>query len=278
MEVEKISIGNIERDPTQPRHHFDAKKLDDLANSIREVGVHTPITVRAHPEKTGHFMIVSGERRFRASKSIGLDHIPAIIYGGDKDKIQDIQLIENVQREDLNAVEKAKFLEERLKYLRSQGIENALETVAKAIGKSMTWVSRKTQILKYSPELLDLARTGRIKDFETLKRLNQSSKKKQREAIGLIEKGEFVAKEFFKRKRYEKKEEKQLDEDRSSSKKRTERLGLLLSRDEIVSLIEHTDYKGMLDEHDQEWRKADVSHLKSYLKSFKKWFTECDAS
>mgnify|MGYP003343812791 CR=1 FL=1 len=87
----------------------------------------------------------------------------------------------------------------------------------------------------------------------------------------------FRSKEFFKRKRYEKKEEEQAEE-KDAPKEKAEKVGILLSRDEIVSLIEHTDYKGMLDEHDKEWRKADVSHLKAYLKSFKKWFTECDAS
>ena len=276
MKVQKIKLDQIERDPEQPRHHFDEEKLEDLSNSIREVGVHTPIIVRDHPDKQGYFMIVSGERRFRASKRLGLKDIPAVIYEGDKNKIQDIQLIENVQREDLNAVEKAKFLEERIKLLKEQGCENPVETVAKSIGKSMTWVSRKTQILKYSPELLDLARKGCIKDYDTLKKLSKSSKKKQQEAIGLIEKGEFVATEFFKRKRYEKKPEP-VENELIETKEKEEKVGILLSKEEIVNLIDHTDYKEMLDGHDNEWRHADISHLKSYLKSFKKWFTECDA-
>lgn len=99
----EINISHIEINPNQPRHEFDQEALDELAISIQSYGIISPITVRKMPNEK--YQIIAGERRFRAAKQIELDRIPAYIKTTDDDKVLEMALIENIQREDLNAIE-----------------------------------------------------------------------------------------------------------------------------------------------------------------------------
>ena len=99
----EINISHIEINPNQPRHEFDQEALDELAISIQSYGIISPITVRKMPNDM--YQIIAGERRFRAAKQIELDRIPAYIKTTDDDKVLEMALIENIQREDLNAIE-----------------------------------------------------------------------------------------------------------------------------------------------------------------------------
>lgn len=103
--VGEIEIEKIERNPHQPRTHFDEEALEELAASIKAVGVIQPITVRKM--ENGCYQIIAGERRFRASKKAGLLKIPAYIKTAEDENVMKMALVENIQREDLNAIEEA---------------------------------------------------------------------------------------------------------------------------------------------------------------------------
>lgn len=136
---DRIPLDRIEPNPYQPRRNFDEVKLDELASSIRQHGVLEPILVRPHGE---NFEIVMGERRFRASKLAGLTEIPAMVQDLSDEKMMQISLIENLQREDLNVVEEATG------YRRLMD-EFALtqEEVADVVGKQRSTVANTVRLL-----------------------------------------------------------------------------------------------------------------------------------
>ena len=101
--INEIELNLIVPNPNQPRQQFDEEALSELAASIRELGVISPITLRANDD--GTYQIIAGERRYRAAKSIGLSRIPAYIKTAADDQVMEMALIENIQREDLNAIE-----------------------------------------------------------------------------------------------------------------------------------------------------------------------------
>ena len=101
--IGEISIEQIEVNPNQPRQEFDEESLRELADSIRELGVIQPITLRSTAE--GRYQIIAGERRFRASQLAGKKTIPAYILEASDENTMEMALIENIQREDLNAME-----------------------------------------------------------------------------------------------------------------------------------------------------------------------------
>ena len=103
--LSSLRLTEIEPNKNQPRKNFDKEALEQLATSIRENGVLQPLLVR--PLATGNYQIIAGERRWRASKLAGLKTIPAIIKKLDDQKLYEISLIENLQRQDLNPVEEA---------------------------------------------------------------------------------------------------------------------------------------------------------------------------
>lgn len=101
--INEIELNLIVPNPNQPRQQFDEEALSELAASIRELGVISPITLRANDD--GTYQIIAGERRYRAAKSIGLSRVPAYIKTAADDQVMEMALIENIQREDLNAIE-----------------------------------------------------------------------------------------------------------------------------------------------------------------------------
>ena len=101
--IDMIPIGKIEANPFQPRKEFDQQALEDLAQSIRQQGVITPITVRQMPD--GNYQLIAGERRFRASQMAGLSEIPGYVRVATDGQMMEMALVENIQRENLNAME-----------------------------------------------------------------------------------------------------------------------------------------------------------------------------
>lgn len=101
--LSEIAIDLIEANPNQPRREFDEGALKDLAASISEMGIITPITLRQTTD--GKYQIIAGERRWRASQMAGLKTIPAYIRTAEDDNVMEMALVENIQREDLNAIE-----------------------------------------------------------------------------------------------------------------------------------------------------------------------------
>ena len=103
----EIEISKIKPNPNQPRTEFDDEALEELAASIRANGIISPITLRKITDD--NYQIIAGERRYRASKLVGLDKIPAYIRDVDDGQVMEMALIENIQREDLNAIEIALY-------------------------------------------------------------------------------------------------------------------------------------------------------------------------
>ena len=101
--INEVAISHIEANPNQPRREFDPVALEELANSIRQIGIVQPITLRQIDDE--RFQIIAGERRWRASQLAGLQAIPAYIRTIKDENVMEMALVENIQREDLNAIE-----------------------------------------------------------------------------------------------------------------------------------------------------------------------------
>lgn len=128
--------------PFQPRQVFDEKALDDLVESIREKGVLQPLLVRPNPKKKEGYEIIAGERRFRASKKAGLTQVPVIIKDFDDKAALEVALIENLQREDLNAIEEAEAYVRLLKEFKYTQDE-----LSRVVGKSRSYVANMIRLL-----------------------------------------------------------------------------------------------------------------------------------
>ena len=153
--VNKVRINNIKPNPDQPRRDFDKKSLEELSLSIKNKGVITPITLR----KSGKdYEIVAGERRWRAAKMANLKSIPAYIINiKNNSEMMQVALIENIQREDLNAIEEA----EGYAILNSKhGLSH--DEIANTIGKKRTTISNALRLLKLPPEIRKSIREGKI--------------------------------------------------------------------------------------------------------------------
>lgn len=139
--INEIPLAQIEANPNQPRREFDPVALQELANSIREIGIIQPITLRQIDEN--RFQIIAGERRWRASQIAGLTAIPAYIRTIKDENVMEMALVENIQREDLNAIEIALAYEHLLS---STGMTQ--EKVSERVGKSRTAISNYLRLLK----------------------------------------------------------------------------------------------------------------------------------
>ena len=153
--VHKVKINDIKPNPDQPRRDFDEKSLEELSLSIKSKGVITPITLR---KRGKHYEIVAGERRWRAAKKANLKSIPAYILNiKNNSEMMQVALIENIQREDLNAIEEA----EGYAILNSKhGLSH--DEIANTIGKKRTTISNALRLLKLPPEIRKSIREGKI--------------------------------------------------------------------------------------------------------------------
>ena len=153
--ITEIPLKAIRPNPNQPRRNFDESALDELAASIKEKGVVTPVTIR---EVEDGYEIVAGERRWRASKKCRQKTIPAYIISiRDDAEMMEMALIENIQREDLNPLEES----EAYAVLNSKhGLSHA--DIAKAVGKKRVTISNSLRLLKLPPEIRKSLRNGEI--------------------------------------------------------------------------------------------------------------------
>ena len=152
--VEEVELSAIDPNPDQPRKNFDADALDELARSIKQYGVIQPIILS--PDG-GRFMVIAGERRFRAAKLAGLKKIPAIVRRLDEVERKEIALIENLQREDLNPIEEAtayKTLMERF--------DLTQEELASRLGKGRPTVANSLRLLNLAPAVQEMLINGRL--------------------------------------------------------------------------------------------------------------------
>ena len=183
--VQELKITEVEPNRNQPRKQFDEESLEELSESIKRYGLIQPIIVT---KKDGYYQIVAGERRWRASKKAGLTTIKAIVREDDEKKNKEIALIENIQREDLNAVEKAlgmKLLMEEYDLTQVQ--------LSEIVGKSRSAVANTLRILNLDERVLDLAKQGKLTEGHCRALLAYEDGDKQlKEAMKLIETGRSV--------------------------------------------------------------------------------------
>lgn len=139
--INEIAIEEIEANPNQPRREFEEAALQELATSIREIGIIQPITLRQVADN--RFQIIAGERRWRASQIAGLKAIPAYIRTISDESVMEMALVENIQREDLNAIEIALAYEHLLE---ASGMTQ--EKVSERVGKSRTAITNYLRLLK----------------------------------------------------------------------------------------------------------------------------------
>lgn len=139
--INEIPLGQIEANPNQPRREFDEDSLQELATSIKEIGIIQPITLRQVADK--RYQIIAGERRWRASQLAGLTAIPAYIRTIKDENVMEMALVENIQREDLNAIEIALAYEH---LLTNTGMTQ--EKVSERVGKSRTAIANYLRLLK----------------------------------------------------------------------------------------------------------------------------------
>jgi ParB family chromosome partitioning protein len=151
----RIPLDQIEANPRQPRHDFDEMALQELAHSIRLHDIIQPVTVSRLP--TGKYRLISGERRFRAAKIAELADIPAYVRQADDQQLLELALLENLQREDLNAMEIAlsyKRMMEELNYTQEQ--------VAERMGKERSTVANYIRLLKLPPDIQVAVRSNQL--------------------------------------------------------------------------------------------------------------------
>ena len=174
-----MPIYKVEPNPDQPRHDFDEEELQALADSIEIHGVIQPLTVRE--TAGGYYQIIAGERRWRAARIANLSEVPVVIIEADDKKAMELALIENLQRQDLNAVEEALGYQS---LMQEYGLTQ--EDAAKRVGKSRPAVANSLRLLALSPKVLDLVRTGELTAGHARAVLQLKAEKKQLEAAQKI--------------------------------------------------------------------------------------------
>lgn len=192
-----IPLDELTPDPNQPRRFIQDVELLDLKASIEAVGVITPITVR---DDDGQLIIVAGERRWRASKMAGRTTIPAVFVDEmDSHDIEFLQIAENLDRDEINPLD--------LSFKLNQLIDHhGRDAVCEKLGKTPSWLSKKTSFAKLTDRVKELVANGLVRDYgiaNSLDKLAKSQKTNDTEkfeaALKLIHEKRFNAKEFFKR-------------------------------------------------------------------------------
>jgi len=153
--VNDIKLSEIEVNPFQPRTDFDQDALSELADSIKLQGLIQPITVRRL--SPGHYQLISGERRFRASKLAGLTHIPAYVRSANDQQMLEMALIENIQRENLNAIEVALSFQRMI-----EECSLKQEELGERVSKNRSTVTNYLRLLKLPPSIQASIRDGQI--------------------------------------------------------------------------------------------------------------------
>jgi ParB family chromosome partitioning protein len=152
--VQRVPLSQVRPSAMQPRKEFSAEALKELADSIREQGIIQPLIVR---ERNGFFELIAGERRWRASQLANLAEVPVVVREADDRQVLELALIENLQRENLNAIEEA------LGYAQlAEQFQLTQEQIAVKVGKSRAAVANAMRLLKLSPAIQSFVREGRL--------------------------------------------------------------------------------------------------------------------
>lgn len=177
-EVFDVSVGKIKPNPYQPRKTFDQKALEELSESIKENGLFQPILLR---ETLVGYEIVSGERRYRASKLAGLKTVPAIIYDYTDQQMMEVALVENIQREDLSIVEEARSYQSLI-----DNLGYTQEQLANKVGKSRSHVANIIRLLKLDEDILESVDKGLLSMGHVKVLITIDDKKRQHQIVDQI--------------------------------------------------------------------------------------------
>lgn len=153
--VLEVEIDKVFPNPNQPRKNFDEDALKELASSIKVHGIVQPIVVNKTTD--GRFMIIAGERRWRAAKLCGLSTVPTIVKNYTDKQVKEISIIENLQREDLNPIEAGRAIKQLMD---EYGLTQ--ETVAERIGKSRSNIANTLRLLSLYPDVIKLVENGKL--------------------------------------------------------------------------------------------------------------------
>ena len=183
--VKMLKLNDIEPNKLQARKSFDEESLEELSESIKQYGVIQPIVVS---KKNNFYEIIAGERRWRASKKAGLTEIPAIIKEDNEQKNKEISLVENIQREDLNPIEKARGIK-----LLMDEYNLTQAKVAEKLGKSRSSVANTVRILNLDERVINLALEGKLTEGHCKSLMSIEDPDKQYKlAMNIIESGDSV--------------------------------------------------------------------------------------
>ena len=157
FETNKISIKDIIRNKFQPRKNFSKESLEELTNSIKEQGVIQPIIVRPDNSNKGKYEIIAGERRWLASQNAGLHEVPVVILNVDDGKSLEFAIVENVQRQDLNAIEEARGYQRLI-----DDFNYNQEKLSQLIGKSRSYIANSLRLLALPEDVLLMVQQGNL--------------------------------------------------------------------------------------------------------------------
>jgi ParB family chromosome partitioning protein len=181
-EIANIPISKIEPNPNQPRTEFEQAKIDELAQSIKQYGIIVPITVN---KIGGKYQLIAGERRYRAAKIAGLKEIPAYIRIVTKNELMEMALVENIQREDLNAIEVALTLQALI-----EQCNLTQEKMSERIGKSRSTITNFLRLLKLPAEIQLAIRNNNLSMGHARAIISIDNQKEQLELMkAIIDKG-----------------------------------------------------------------------------------------
>jgi len=150
-----VAVGHLHPGKYQPRHNFGDEQLRDLSESIREKGVLQPLLVRPHPQHDGEFEIIAGERRWRAAQMAQIHQVPVIVRDFDDKETLEVALVENLQRQDLSALEEADGYHRLM-----HEFSHTQEQLARALGKSRSHVANTLRLLTLPGDVKDLLEAG----------------------------------------------------------------------------------------------------------------------
>lgn len=209
--IGEINLNLIEANPNQPRREFSEEALRELADSIREIGIVQPITLRQTDE--GRYQIIAGERRFRASQLVGKETIPAYIITADDESTMEMALVENIQREDLNALEIALAYQ---KLIEQNNLSQ--EQLSKRVGKGRATIANFLRLLKLPAPVQMALKEKRIDMGHARALLSLDDPKQQIEVFKEIQKNNYSVRQVeelvrrIKEEGYEEKSDKKPQE------------------------------------------------------------------
>lgn len=190
-QVKVVSINDIEPNKEQPRKLFDEDKLEELSTSIKEHGIIQPLIVKKEEE---YYVIVAGERRWRAARMAGLKEIPVLIQDYTTKEVMEISLVENIQREDLNAIEEAKAYEALI-----NNFSLTQEELAARVGKSRSAIANTLRLLQLDESIQELIIQQQITEGHGRAILRLPDKKSQLELVEKIIKNSMSVRETEKK-------------------------------------------------------------------------------